>query len=145
MTVKRMDHVTLVVEDLAGAVAFFVELGLELEGEASVQGGWVDRLAGLDGVRADVAMVRTPDGHSRLELTRYRAPLAGTAEPDAPPNTLGLRQVMFLVEGIEDVVARLRRHGGEPIGEIIRYRDSYRLCYVRGPQGVIVALAEEVG
>ncbi|MFP2900889.1 VOC family protein, partial [Corallococcus sp. 4LFB] len=145
MTLRRMDHVGIVVDDLAAAIAFFVELGLELEGEAPVEGRWVDRVAGLDSVRADIAMMRTPDGHGRLELTKFHRPTAASAEPnDAPANTLGLRRIMFAVEDIEDVVARLRAHGAELIGELAQYEDSYRLCYVRGPAGIIVALVEQL-
>lgn len=145
MTIRRMDHVGIVVDDLAAAIAFFVELGLELEGEAQVEGRWVDRVAGLEGVRVDIAMMRTPDGHGRLELTKFHRPTAASAESkNAPANTLGIRSIMFAVEGIEDVVARLHTHGAELVGELERYEDSYRLCYVRGPEGIIVALAEEL-
>ena len=144
MTIQRMDHVSLVVDDLAAAIAFFVELGLELEGEATVEGRSVDRIVGLDGVRSDIAMVRTPDGHGRLELTKFHSPAAIGAEPNAPPNTLGLRSVMFAVDDIEKVLARLQAHGAELVGEVAQYEDTYRLCYVRGPEGVIVALAEEL-
>jgi catechol 2,3-dioxygenase-like lactoylglutathione lyase family enzyme len=144
MTIQRMDHVGVVVSDLEAAIAFFVELGLELEGEAAVEGRWVDRVTGLDDVRADIAMVRTPDGHGRLELTRFRTPAAVSAEPGAPANALGLRRIMFAVEDIEDVLARLRAHGAELVGELEQYEDSYRLCYVRGPEGIIVALAEQL-
>ncbi|HEX3905371.1 MAG TPA: VOC family protein [Polyangia bacterium] len=140
-----MDNVGIVVDDLAAAIAFFVELGLEVEGEAPVEGRWVDRLIGLDGVRVDVAMLRTPDGHSRLELTKFHTPTAIGAEPkDAPVNTLGIRRIMFAVEDIEDVLARLKAHGAELVGEVARYEDLYRLCYVRGPEGILVALAEEL-
>jgi catechol 2,3-dioxygenase-like lactoylglutathione lyase family enzyme len=144
VTVRRMDNVSIVVEDLAAAVAFFVELGLELEGEATVEGRWVDQVVGLDGVRADVAMVRTPDGHSRLELTKFHTPDAVGAAPDAPVNTLGLRRVMFAVEDIDDVVTRLRAHGAELVGELAQFEDSHRLCYLRGPEGVLVGLAEQL-
>jgi catechol 2,3-dioxygenase-like lactoylglutathione lyase family enzyme len=144
MAIQRMDHVGVVVDDLEAATAFFVELGMELEGEAAVEGRWVDRVAGLDGVRADIAMVRTPDGHGRLELTKFHTPAAVGAEPNAPANTVGLRSVMFAVEDIEDVIARLRAHGAELVGEVEQYEDSYRLCYVRGPEGIIVALAEQL-
>lgn len=144
MTIQRMDHVGVVVDDLEAATAFFVELGMELEGEAAVEGRWVDRVAGLDGVRADIAMVRTPDGHGRLELTKFHTPAAVGAEPNAPANTLGIRSVTFAVEDIEDVIARLRAHGAELVGEVEQYEDSYRLCYVRGPEGIIVALAEQL-
>ena len=140
----RMDHVSVVVDDLQPAVAFFLELGMELEGETSVEGDSVDRVSGLDDVHADIAMVRTPDGHGKLELTKYRTPAATTAEPNAPANTLGLRSIMFAVDDIDDVVARLRTHGAELVGEIEQYENSYVLCYVRGPGGIIVALAEQL-
>jgi catechol 2,3-dioxygenase-like lactoylglutathione lyase family enzyme len=139
-----MDNVGIVVDDLDAAVAFFVELGLELEGEASVEGRWVDRVVGLDGVLVDIAMVRTPDGHGRLELTKFHTPAAVGAQPNAPVNTLGIRRVMFAVDDIEDVLARLRAHGAELVGEVAQYEDSYRLCYVRGPEGILVALAEQL-
>jgi catechol 2,3-dioxygenase-like lactoylglutathione lyase family enzyme len=145
MTIKRMDNVGIVVEDLEAASAFFVELGLELEGEATVEGRWVDRIVGLDGVRSDIAMLRTPDGHSRLELSKFHTPRATTAEPNAPVNTLGIRRIMFAVDDIESVLARLQAHGAELIGEVVQYEDIYLLCYVRGPEGIIVALAEELG
>jgi catechol 2,3-dioxygenase-like lactoylglutathione lyase family enzyme len=144
MAIQRMDNIGVVVDDLEAATAFFIELGLELEGEATVEGGWVDRLVGLDGVRSDIAMMRTPDGHGRLELTKFHSPTAVRAEPNAPANTLGIRRIMFAVEDIDDVVARLRARGAELIGELERYGDSYRLCYVRGPEGIIVALAEQL-
>jgi catechol 2,3-dioxygenase-like lactoylglutathione lyase family enzyme len=144
MAIQRMDSVGIVVDDLEAAIAFFVELGLELEGEAPVEGRWMDRVIGLDGVRVDVAMVRTPDGHGRLELTKFHTPAAVGAEPAAPANTLGLRRIMFAVEDIEDVLARLRAHGAELVGELEEYENSYRLCYVRGPEGIIVALAEQL-
>jgi catechol 2,3-dioxygenase-like lactoylglutathione lyase family enzyme len=140
VTIQRMDHVGIVVDDLAAALAFFVELGLELEGEAAVEGRWVDRVVGLDDVRVDVAMMRTPDGHGRLKLTKFHTPPAVSAEP----NTLGIRRIMFAVEDIEDILARLRAHGAELIGELEQYEDSYRLCHVRGPEGIIVALAEQL-
>jgi len=140
-----MDHVGVVVDDLAAATAFFVELGMEREGEATVEGRWVDRVVGLDDVRVDIAMMRTPDGHSRLELTKFHNPAAVRAEPkDAPANTLGIRNIMFAVDDIDDVLTRLQRHGAELVGEVARYEDFYRLCYVRGPDGIIVALAEQI-
>ena len=143
MTLLRMDNVGVVVEDLEAAKAFFTELGMELEGEASLGGPLVDRLLGLDGVRDDIAMMRMPDGHGRIELTKFHAPMAARAEPEnAPANTLGIRRIMFEVDDIDDVLARLRTHGAELIGEVVQYEDSYRLCYVRGPAGVLVALAE---
>jgi catechol 2,3-dioxygenase-like lactoylglutathione lyase family enzyme len=145
MTIQRLDHVSVVVDDLQAAIAFFVELGMELEGEAPIEGRSVDRLNALDGVRVDIAMMRTPDGHGRLELTKFHAPTAVSAEPEnAPPNTLGLRSVMFTVDDIDSAVAGLRAHGAELVGEVAQYQDSYRLCYVRGPAGIIVALAEQL-
>ncbi|KAA5825477.1 VOC family protein [Saccharopolyspora hirsuta] len=144
MTVQRMDNIGVVVDDLPAAIAFFRELGLELEGEASVGGSEVDCLVGLDGVRCDLAVVRTPDGHGRLELMKFHTPAATTAEPNAPVNALGIRRIMFAVEDIEDVLARLRSHGAELMGELVRYEDSHRLCYIRGPEGIIVALAENL-
>jgi catechol 2,3-dioxygenase-like lactoylglutathione lyase family enzyme len=141
-----MDHVSVVVDDLEAAKAFFGELGMELEGEAALDGRSVDRLNGLDNVRTDIAMMRTPDGHGRLELTRFHTPPVISTEPrNEPPNSLGLRSVMFAVDDIDDVVARLRTHGAELVGEVVQYEDSYRLCYLRGPAGIIVALAEPLG
>ncbi|MFI5275713.1 MAG: VOC family protein [Ktedonobacterales bacterium] len=145
MTIKRLDHVSIVVEDLAAAIAFFTALGLTLEGEAVVEGPWVDRVNGLERVQVDIAMMRTPDGHGRLELTKFRNPKLVEMEPEiAPPNMLGLRSVMFAVESLDDTVARLRANGAELIGEVAQYEDIYRLCYLRGPAGIIVALAEEL-
>jgi len=144
MTIQRMDNVGIVVDDLEAAIAFFVELGLELEGEATVEGQWVDRVVGLDGVRSDIAMMRTPDGHGRLELTKFHTPAATTDEPNAPVNTLGMGRIMFAVDDIEDILARLQAHGAELVGEVVQYEDKYRLCYVRGPEGIIVALAEQL-
>ncbi|MET8837530.1 VOC family protein [Micromonospora sp. NPDC004540] len=145
MAIQRMDHVSIVVGDLEAAMAFFVELGMELEDRAPVEGRWVDRVNGLDDVRVDIAMMRTPDGHGKVELTRFRSPAAVSTEPSvAPPNTLGIRSIMFAVDDIDDVVTRLRTHGAELVGEVERYEDIYRLCYVRGPQGIIVALAEQL-
>jgi catechol 2,3-dioxygenase-like lactoylglutathione lyase family enzyme len=140
-----MDNVGVVVDDLAAATAFFEALGMELEGEASVEGPWVDHVVGLDGVQCDIAMMRTPDGHGRLELTMFHSPAAVSAEPhDAPANTYGIRRIMFAVEDIEATIERLRSHGAELIGEVARYENSYLLCYVRGPAGMIVALAEQL-
>ena len=134
MTVQRMDNVLIVVDDLEAAKAFFVELGMELDGETQVEGPWVDRTVGLDGVRADIAMMRTPDGHGRIELSKFHSPPAVRAAPEsAPSNALGIRRIMFAVDDIDDVVARLRGHGAELVGEIAQYEDIYRLCYVRGP------------
>ena len=146
MTIQRMDNVLIVVEDLEGAKAFFVELGMELEGETQVEGPWVDSVVGLDGVRADIAMLRTPDGHGRVELTRFHTPPAVRAElENAPANALGLRRIMFAVDDLDDVVARLRTHGAELLREIAQYEDVYRLCFVRGPEGIIIGLAEQLG
>jgi catechol 2,3-dioxygenase-like lactoylglutathione lyase family enzyme len=145
MTIQRMDNVGIVVDDLEAAIAFFVELGMELEGKALVEGRWAARTVGLDGVRSEIAMMRTPDGHGRLELMKFHTPTAISAEPqNAPANTLGIRRIMFAVDDIEDVVARLRTHGAELVGELVQYEDIYRLCYVRGPEGIMVALAEQL-
>jgi catechol 2,3-dioxygenase-like lactoylglutathione lyase family enzyme len=145
MTIQRMEHIGIVVDDLAAAIEFFIDLGLDLQGEGEVEGRWVDRIVGLTGVRADIAMLETPDGHGRVELAKFHAPSAEPANPHAPANTPGLRHVAFAVEGIDDVVARLRARGAELVGELERYEDSYRLCYVRGPEGIIVELAEKIG
>ena len=140
-----MDHVVVVVDDLEAAIEFFRELGLELEGRMPIEGPWVDRVNGIEGVRVEIAMMRTPNGDG-LELTKFHAPTAVRPEPDnAQPNGLGLRSVMFAVDDIDDVVARLRNRGGELIGEIAQYEEIYRLCYMRGPAGIIVALAESLG
>lgn len=140
-----MDNVAIIVDALDVVSAFFVELGLEIEGQATVEGQSVDRLVGLDGVRSDIVMLRTPDGHSRLELTRFQKPEAINTELNAQVNTLGIRRIMFAVTDIDDVVARLREHGAELIGEVVQYEDTYRLCYLRGPEGIMVALAEPLG
>jgi catechol 2,3-dioxygenase-like lactoylglutathione lyase family enzyme len=145
MTIQRMDHVGIVVDDLADAVAFFAELGLELEGEATVEGRVVDRVIALDGVRSDIAMMRTPDGHARIELTKFRTPQGRGGDPGAPANALGIRHVTFAVDDIDDVLYRLRAHGAELVGELEQYENSYRLCYVRGPEGIIVELGEQIG
>ena len=145
MTLQRMDNVLIVVDDLEAAKAFFIELGMELEGEIPVEGPWVDRVVGLENVRCEIVMMRTPDGHGRLELDKFHAPAAVRAEPkNAPVNTLGIRRIMFAVDDIEDVLVRLRAHGAELIGEVAQYEDTYRLCYIRGPEGIIVALAEQL-
>ena len=144
MTIRHMDHVGIVVEDLAEAKAFFVELGLELEGETTVEGAWVDRIVGLDGVRSDLATMRTPDGHGRLELFRFHKPSSPGGDPGAPANALGIRHIAFEVEGIDAVLERLRVRGAELIGEVERYEDVYRLCYVRGPAGIIIELTERI-
>jgi catechol 2,3-dioxygenase-like lactoylglutathione lyase family enzyme len=145
MTIKRLDHISIVVDDLAAAIAFFTVLGMTIEGEAPVEGPWVDRVNGIEGVKVDIVMMRTPDGYGRLELTKFRNPQLVETEPMiAPPNTLGLRSVMFTVESVDDTVARLRESGAELIGEVVQYEDQYRLCYMRGPANIIVALAEEL-
>ena len=145
MTLQRMDNVLIVVDDLEAAKAFFAELGMDLEGEATNEGPWVDSTVGLNNVRADIAMMRTPDGHGRLELAKFHTPPAVRAEPEnAPANALGIRRIMFAVEDIDDVVARLRGHGAELVGEMAQYEDSYRLCFLRGPEGIIIGLAEQL-
>ncbi|MGC4868806.1 VOC family protein [Micromonospora sp. DT53] len=145
MAIQRMDNVLIVVEDLDVVVAFFVELGMELEGRGAVEGRWVERVIGIDDVRQEVAMLRTPDGHGKVELVMFHRPAAISAEPkDAPANTLGIRRIMFAVDDIEDLIARLRGHGAELVGELAQYEDAYRLCYVRGPEGIIVGLAEQL-
>lgn len=147
MTLKRMDNVLIVVEDLKAAVAFFAELGMELEGETTVEGPWADKVVGLKGVRSDIAMMRTPDGHGRVELSKFHTPPAIRTEArDAPSNALGMRRIMFAVDDVDDVVDRLRsRHGAELVGEIAQYENQYRLCFLRGPEGVVIGLAEELG
>src|SRR4051794_23040252 len=145
MTIQRMDNVLIVVDELEAAKAFFAELGMELEGEATNEGRWVDRVVGLDDVRADIAVMRTPDGHGRLELTKFHTPPAVRAEPEsAPVNTLGIRRIMFAVDDVDAVVACLRSHGAELMGEIAQYEDIYRLCFLRGPEGIIIGLAEQL-
>jgi catechol 2,3-dioxygenase-like lactoylglutathione lyase family enzyme len=145
MAIQRMDHVGIVVEDLADAVAFFATLGLELQSEAPVEGDWVDRIVGLEGVRAQIAMLRTPDGHGRVELVQFHAPSSDSGYQHAPANASGIRHVAFAVDDIDAVLARLRARGAELVGELGRYQDSYRLCYVRGPAGIIIELAEQIG
>ncbi len=145
MKIQRMDHVGIVVDDLATATRFFVELGLELQDEAAVEGRWVDRVVGLDGVRAEIVMLQTPDGHGRLELAKFHTPPAQAGNGLASANTPGIRHVTFAVEDIDAIVAGLRARGSELVGELVRYEDSYRLCYVRGPEGIIVELAEKIG
>jgi catechol 2,3-dioxygenase-like lactoylglutathione lyase family enzyme len=145
VTIERMDHVGIVVDDLAAAIEFFLELGLELHGEASVEGPWVDRVVGLEGVRAEIAMVQTPDGRGRLELTKFHTPVDRGEHRLARANTPGIRHVTFAVTDIDAVLARLLTRGAELVGELERYADSYRLCYVRGPEGIIIELAERIG
>ena len=145
MTVHRMDHVGVVVDDLAAAIAFFAALGLEEAGAGTVEGRAVDRIVGLEGVVSDFAFMQTPDGHGRLELIRFRSPAPENGDPRAPANTPGLRHLAFAVDDIHAAVERLQDHGGELVGEVVNYGDSYRLCYVRGPEGLIVELAEKIG
>jgi catechol 2,3-dioxygenase-like lactoylglutathione lyase family enzyme len=146
MTLQRMDNVLIVVEDIEAARAFFAELGMELEGETTVEGPWVDRTVGLNDVRADITMMRTPDGHGRVELTKFHTPPAVRAEPEnAPANALGIRRIMFAVDDIDDLVSRLRSHGAELLDEIVQYGELYRLCFLRGPEGIIIGLAEQLG
>ncbi|TCO57276.1 VOC family protein [Actinocrispum wychmicini] len=145
MTIKRMDNVLIVVEDLDAVIAFFVELGMELEGKGPLDWRGAERVIGLEDVRQDVAMLRVPDGHGRVELVKFHQPKAITPEPkEAPANTLGIRRVMFAVDDIKDTIARLRTHGAELVGELERYENIFLLCYVRGPEGIIVGLAEEL-
>jgi catechol 2,3-dioxygenase-like lactoylglutathione lyase family enzyme len=145
MTIKRLDHVSVVVDDLEAAKAFFTALGMTVEGKASVEGPWVDRVNALENVQIDIAMMRTPDGHGRLELTKFRNPKLVDIQPAiAPSNALGLRSVMFAVESLDDTIARLRAVGAELVGEVVQYEEMYRLCYMRGPAGIIVSLAEEL-
>ncbi|WP_369051080.1 VOC family protein [Burkholderia gladioli] len=145
MTVKRMDNVGIVVEDLDAAIGFFTELGLDLEGRAPIEGDWADGVTGLPGMRVEIAMMRTPDGHGRLELSRFLAPPVAADHRAAPVNALGYLRVMFTVEDIDDTLARLGKLGAQLVGEVVRYQDVYRLCYIRGPEGVLVGLAEELG
>jgi catechol 2,3-dioxygenase-like lactoylglutathione lyase family enzyme len=145
MTVQRMEHVGIVVDDLAAATEFFVDLGQVLQGEGPVEGRWVDRVVGLEGVRADIAMMQTPDGNGRLELTKFHSPSKQGDSGHAPPNTPGIRHVAFAVEDFDAVVAGLHARGCELVGELERYEDSYRICYVRGPEGIIIELAEQIG
>ena len=144
MAIQRMDHVGIVVDDLAAATTFFVELGLELQGKGSVEGDWVDRIVGLEGVRSELAMMETPDGHGRLELVKFHAPSSPDGDRHAPANTPGIRHIAFAVEDIDAVVAGLRARGAELVGELERY-GGYRLCYVRGPEEIIIELAERIG
>ncbi|WP_019632120.1 VOC family protein [Actinomadura atramentaria] len=140
-----MDNVAIVVDDLDAAIAFFTALGMEQEGRAQIEGAFADLTVGIEGIRSEIAMMRTPDGHSKLELTAYHAPAAIPANPrDTPPNTLGLHRVMFAVDDIHATIARLRPHGAELLGEVARYEDMFLLCYLRGPAGIIVALAEQI-
>ena len=144
MTVKRMDNVGIVVEDLDAAIAFFTELGLELEGRAPIAGDWADGVTGLRDMRVEIAMLRTPDGHSRLELSRFLAPPVVADHRSAPVNSLGYLRVMFAVEDIDDTIARLGKHGAEVVGQVVQYEDVYQLCYIRGPEGILIGLAQEL-
>ncbi|HJS48178.1 MAG TPA: VOC family protein [Gemmatimonadales bacterium] len=145
MTVKRLDNVGIVLEDLDAAIAFFTELGLELEGRAPIEGDWAGDVTGLPGQRVEIAMMRTPDGHGRLELCRYLAPPVIADHRRAPVNALGYLRVMFAVEDLDDTLARLREHGAELVEKVVRYEDAYRLCYIRGPEGILIGLAQELG
>jgi len=145
MTVVRMDNVGIVVEDLDATIAFFTELGLALEGRALIEGEWAGRVTGVPNQRVEIAMMRTPDGHSRLELSRFLAPPVVADHRNAPVNALGYLRVMFTVEDIDDTLARLRTRGAELVGEVVRYEDTYRLCYIRGPEGILIGLAQELG
>ena len=145
MTVKRMDNIGIVVEDIDAAVAFFTELGLKLEGRATVEGEWAGRVTGLGAQRVEIAMMVTPDGHSRLELSRFLTPPAVADHRNAPVNALGYLRVMFTVDDIDETLARLSKHGAKLVGEVVQYEDSYRLCYIRGPEGLLIGLAEQLG
>jgi catechol 2,3-dioxygenase-like lactoylglutathione lyase family enzyme len=145
MTVKRMDNVGIVVESLETAISFFAELGLELEGRATIEGEWAGRVTGLGDQRVEIAMMRTPDGHSRLELSRFLTPAVVADHRNAPVNALGYLRVMFTVEDIDNTVARLQKRGAQLVGEVVQYKDAYRLCYIRGPEGLLIGLAEELG
>jgi catechol 2,3-dioxygenase-like lactoylglutathione lyase family enzyme len=145
VTVQRMDNVGIVVESLETAIAFFTELGLELEGRGTIEGEWSGRVTGLRDQRVEVAMMRTPDGHGRLELSRFLAPAPVADHRNAPVNSLGYLRVMFAVDDVDDTVARLRAHGAEVVDEVVRYEDAYRLCYIRGPEGILIGLAEQLG
>ena len=143
MSVKRMDNVGIVVEDLDAAIEFFTELGLILEGRAPIEGDWADGCTGLSGQRVEIAMMQTPDGHSRLELSRFFAPPVVADHRNAPVNALGYLRVMFTVDDIDDTLARLSKRGAEVVGKVVQYQNSYRLCYIRGPEGILIGLAQE--
>src|SRR4051795_5156291 len=145
MTIQRMDNVGIVVEDISGAIEFFRELGLELEGRGLVEGEWAGRVTGLGDQRVDIAMMRTPDGHNKLELSRFLEPEVVADHRNAPVNALGYLRVMFEVDDLDDTLSRLRRHGAEVVDEVVQYENVYRLCYIRGPEGILVGLAEHVG
>jgi len=145
MTLKRMDNVGIVVESLDDAVSFFAELGLKLEGRTTIEGDWAERVTGLRPMRVEIAMMRTPDGHSRLELSRFLTPPAVADHRNAPVNALGYLRVMFAVDDIDETLARLRQLGAQLVGEVVQYEDAYRLCYIRGPEGLLIGLAEKLG
>jgi catechol 2,3-dioxygenase-like lactoylglutathione lyase family enzyme len=145
MGLKRMDNVGIVVEDLAATIDFFREVGLELEGRATIEGEWAGRVTGLGDQRVEIAMMRTPDGHGRLELSRFLTPPTVADHRNAPVNALGYLRVMFTVEDIDDTLARLRKRGAELVGEVVQYENAYRLCYIRGPEGILIGLAQELG
>jgi len=145
MTVKRMDNVGIVVEDIEAAIEFFTELGLVLEGRMPIEGEWAGRVTGVRGQRVEIAMMRTPDGHGRLELSRFRAPAIASDHRTAPVNSLGYLRVMFAVEDIDDTIARLGKLGATVVDEVVNYEDLYRLCYIRGPEGILIGLAEQLG
>ena len=145
MSVQRMDNVGIVVDDLATTVEFFVELGLELEGQAMIEGEWAGRVTGLGNQRVEIAMLRTPDGHSRLELSRFLTPPPIADHRDAPVNALGYLRVMFAVDDIDETLVRLQKRGAQLVGEVVQYEDMYRLCYIRGPEGLLIGLAQQVG
>jgi catechol 2,3-dioxygenase-like lactoylglutathione lyase family enzyme len=145
VAVQRMDNVGIVVDDLPASIAFFRELGLELEGRAMIEGDWSGRVTGLRDQRVEIAMMRTPDGHGRLELSRFLAPPVVADHRNAPVNALGYLRVMFAVDDLDDTLARLRKHGAQLVDEVVRYEDVYRLCYIRGPEGLLIGLAEQIG
>ena len=145
MSVKRMDNVGIVVEDLDAAIEFFTELGLTLEGRAMTEGDWAGRVTGVRDQRVEIAMMRTPDGHGRIELSRFLAPPVVADHRNAPVNALGYLRVMFAVDDLDETLARLREHGAQLVDEVVEYEDVYRLCYVRGPEGILIGLAEEIG
>src|SRR6187551_2089571 len=145
MALKRMDNVGIVVDDLAATIEFFRELGLELEGQGTVEGEWAGRVTGLGDQRVEIAMMRTPDGHSRIELSRFLAPPVVADHRNAPVNALGYLRVMFAVDDLDETLARLREHGAQLVDEVVEYEDVYRLCYIRGPEGILIGLAEQIG
>jgi catechol 2,3-dioxygenase-like lactoylglutathione lyase family enzyme len=145
MTLKRMDNVGIVVESLDAAISFFAELGLKLEGRATIEGDWAERVTGLRPMRVEIAMMRTPDGHSRLEISRFLTPPAVADHRNAPVNALGYLRIMFAVDDIDETLARLRKRGAQLVGEVVQYEDAYRLCYIRGPEGLLIGLAQQLG